>query len=212
MLAFGVLKGSMKHKLLQAAILYLSCELVRCDVVISTQLLVRDGIAAGLGPFNTLLLHSDPYDCTLSSDVFVFFWKWKGPFKVDVFASPGAVAYHPETRLPLPYVSPFHMEGRVHCDALSFIDEGVLYAFPPPILIAKYLRFVKNNTLKCVVVVPNWPTAVWWPMVALRDRIDLGKVQDCVSKGRGGLPYPFGRSFELVSALNTCLWAVAFNV
>ena len=106
------------------------------DVVISTQLLARDGIAAGSGPFNTLRSQTDPYDCTLNIDAFSVLWKWKGPFKVGVFASPGAVACHPESRVPLPCVSPFHMGGRVHCDALSFIDEGVLYAFPPPILIA----------------------------------------------------------------------------
>ena len=63
-----------------------------------------------------------------------------------------------------------------------------------------------------MIIVPNWPTAVWWPMVALRARVDLGKVRDCVSVGRGGLSHPFGRSFELASALHTCLWAVAFNV
>ena len=99
--------------------------------------MARDGIGAGSGPLNPPSLLTDPYDCMLKADVFAFLWKWKGPFKVDVFSLPGAVVSQPETHLPLPCVSPFHMKGRVHCDALSFVDEGVLHAFPPQNCIAK---------------------------------------------------------------------------
>lgn len=122
----------------------------------STQFLARDGIVMGSGPYNTLSLHKDPYNCTLSAEAFKSLWLWKGPFAVDVFSSPVAVARDPASGARLLCVSPFQMKGSLHCDALSFVDSRKMYAFPPPSLIAKYLRFVRNNNLQCVLVVPNW--------------------------------------------------------
>ena len=143
----------------------------------STQFLAQDGIAAGSGLYNILSLYKDPYSCTLLLEAFKKLWLWKGPFDIDVFSSPVAVARDPSSVARLLCISPLQMKGRLHCEALSFVDSRMLYAFPPPGLIAKYLRFVCNNNLKCVLIVPNWPTAVWWPIVGVLDRLSLGLVK-----------------------------------
>jgi hypothetical protein len=157
-------------------------------------------------------VRKDPCNCTMRLTALADIWAWKGPFDVDVFASPLAVAAHPTTKVQLDCVSPFVMPQRLHCDAFSFNDGRRLYAFPPTNLIGKYIRFILSNNCKCVLIVPEWPTQFWWPLVVNRHRMCLGSVSSCIKAGQSGLPHPFGGSFDAKEALKVILHAVVFNM
>ena len=40
-----------------------------------------------------------------------------------------------------------------------------LYAFPPFSLITRVLQKVKRGRSTGVIIVPSWPTQVWWPVL-----------------------------------------------
>lgn len=207
--AFVLPKGCNHNHMLHAWALAVWGVATRWNIRISAQYLAGDGIVSSGA--DGLSRGHDPYNCTLKSDCFAKVWAWNGPFEVDAFSGPSAVQKHPHTGEQLSCVSPFAMPLRLHCDALTFITVQSLYAFPPPGMLLKYIKLVMQHSLRCVIVVPQWPTALWWPLVAVREQLRLGKVGDCVRPGRFGLAHPFGQAFDLEQALDTTLVAVAFS-
>lgn len=208
--AFIASKGCAKNRQLHAWAMAIWQLCLQWDIKLSMQYLAGDGII--VSGADGLSRGSDPYNCTLSVSAFQRLWQWKGPFEVDTFAAPGAVAMHPGTKVALDCVSPFVMPKRLHSDALSFVSERTLYAFPPPGLIHNYLHLVNTHSMRCVLIVPEWTTSIWWPLVSSLPTFRLGPVKSCVKKGESGLAHPFGRSFSLEQALDTELLAVAINM
>ena len=50
-------------------------------------------------------------------------------------------------------------------DALLHAWDPVTYLFPPVPLLLKVLQRVRDQRIRAVLVCPQWPTALWWPMV-----------------------------------------------
>ena len=208
--AFIAGKGSQRNARMHAAALHLWAACLQCDVALSTQYLCGDGIIQSGA--DGLSRGADVYDCCLRPDAFAQLWAWRGPFGVDCCAAPGAVQRDPRTRRSLPYVSPYGGAQAVGTDVLTFCGDGRLYAFPPPLLIAQLLDHVLRSRLRMVVVVPHWPTQVWWPVVATCPQFKLGAVADVVIMGAAGRPHPFGCSFDESEALRVQLVAVAVHM
>ena len=107
---------------------------------------------------DTRLDHSD---WKLHEDVFTSLVSYFGTFEIDLFSSPE------NTQLPLfvtwkPSAEPFHV------DALSSNvnwRDFFFYANPPFILLGKVMRRIRQDSACGVVIVPNWPSASWYPSV-----------------------------------------------
>lgn len=64
------------------------------------------------------------------------------------------------------YVSWKPDPGACHVGAFSFSSNGkFLYIFPPCSLLSRCLQKVGNDQTLALLVVPVWPTQVWWPRV-----------------------------------------------
>lgn len=202
-------KGCQGNRRLHAASLRLWAQCIKHDVALSTQWLSGQGIIKSGA--DGLSRGEDVYDCVLSQAAFRRMWDKWGPFEVDCCASPGAIQRDPDTGECLEFVSPYG-DGASWADALTFRHSGCLYAFPPLPLIGGLLEHVRQERLKMVVVVPEWPTRPWWSRVAVeRDFERLGPVSQTVHEGAAGYAHPFGATFEETEAKRTELRAVAFN-
>ena len=171
----------------------------------STQYLCGDGII--VSGADGLSRGEDAYDCRLCSRAYERLLRWQGPFDVDCCAAPGAVQSDVYGR-QLPYVSPYGGQGCVGVDALTFSHPGMLYAFPPAILIPALVAHVVRQRLRMVMVVPEWPTQAWWPLVCGWPSMRLGPVRNVVEAGQFGLAHPFGRSFREPEAVEMVAFAI----
>lgn len=207
--AHVAVKGCMVNERLHAIALRLWSVCMRWDVALSTQYLCGDGII--ISGADGLSRDSDAYNCMLSENAFARLWEWKGPFEVDCCASPGAIQASPDEGLLLDFVSPYGGDA-IAADALTFVDHRRLYAFPPALLIGRFIAHVRREGLKIVIVVPEWPTQFWWSALYGQPSLELGRVGDVVLPGEAGIPHPFGRGFAEHNALSTPLIAVAFNL
>ena len=77
---------------------------------------------------------------------------------LDAFASQN-------TRQLLRYMTWDYDPKAVARDALIHIWDPVTYLFPPVPLVSKCLQKIQEEKLTVVMVLPNWPTALWWPLV-----------------------------------------------
>ena len=77
---------------------------------------------------------------------------------LDAFASSETA------RLPR-YMSWFKDDQAVAMDALLQEWDPVTYLFPPVPLLLKVLLKVRSQHIHAVLICPQWPTALWWPMV-----------------------------------------------
>ena len=78
---------------------------------------------------------------------------------LDVFASK-------ETAMLARYMSWYPDQEAVARDALIHSWDPVSYLFPPVPLIQKCLAKIKAEEYLCILVVPMWPTALWWPVIS----------------------------------------------
>ena len=64
------------------------------------------------------------------------------------------------------YVSWEHDPGAVAVDAFSLHwGNTFFYAFPPFCLIGQCLKKIAQDAAKGILVVPNWPTQSWFPLM-----------------------------------------------
>ena len=77
---------------------------------------------------------------------------------LDAFAS------QKTARLPR-YMSWFPDSKAVAQDALLNPWDEVTYLFPPVPLLSKVLKLVREQGIEAVLIIPKWPTALWWPVV-----------------------------------------------
>ncbi len=115
-------------------------------------------------------------------DVFSFnkLQKRYGPFSVDLFASTG------NNRVERFY-SPFAMPEAEGVDAFAHSWEGeTAFICPPVHLIIPAWRKLVNTPMKAVVVVPNWPASLFWPIVFSVDEktVSIEEFQPYILPGR----------------------------
>jgi hypothetical protein len=98
-------------------------------------------------------------DWAISDNISQTVQKAYGPFTADLFAS------NLTNKLPKFY-SKFWCVGTSGVDAFAY-DWGKEFAWvvPPPILISKVLSHVKRCQARCVLVVPKWCSAPFWPVL-----------------------------------------------
>lgn len=142
---------------------------------------------------------ADYTDCSLRDDKFEMLWRWGGPFDYDRFASGRTAKRDPDTRVRLKFATLFLDREAEVVDSLSQDWRGVRnYAFPPVVMILRVLKLVIRQEADTVLVVPNWPTQSWWPLL-------MQFSKGCVVLGNGsgstfgaaqnGCCHPFGSDF-----------------
>ena len=89
---------------------------------------------------------------------------------LDVFASR-------DTKKLTRYMSWFPDPEAVARDALLHPWDQESYAFPPVPLILKSLQKIEREKIRVVMILPKWPSAIWWTHV---QRLQL---QDCPDNG-----------------------------
>ena len=77
---------------------------------------------------------------------------------LDIFASK-------ETRMLPRYMTWYPDKEAVARDALLHQWDPVSYAFPPVPLILKSLQKLEREKIRVVMILPHWPSALWWPLV-----------------------------------------------
>jgi hypothetical protein len=107
---------------------------------------------------------NDPGDYTLDRGIFLyiqrFFQKHLNP-SVDMFASPG------NAQLPL-FVTRWPHYQAWDCNALEMSLDRVkeCFANPPWKIILPWLEKLRRNPhVTCLITVPRWVGAIWWPLL-----------------------------------------------
>ena len=99
------------------------------------------------------------WECQLSEDVFqLVIDNFHVSPTLDIFASK-------ETKKLQRYMSWFPDPDAVARDALLHPWDPVSYAFPPVPLILKALQKLEREKIRVVMILPKWPSALWWPHV-----------------------------------------------
>ena len=95
-------------------------------------------------------LHQDTFDYVLN----VF----------QVCPTLDAFASQDTARLPR-YMSWFPDQNAVAQDALLHPWDEMTYLFPPVPMLSKVLKLVREQSIEAVSICPQWPSALWWPVV-----------------------------------------------
>ena len=116
--------------------------------------------------------------------------------EIDLFASRLNYQFNP-------YVSWFPDPGAKFIDAftLNWAD-AVFYAFPPFSIVTQVLRKIEFDGAKGILVVPNWPTQVWFPLLRrllLAPPMTLRWHQDLVTLPFRQGPHPLGNKLKLMA-------------
>ena len=99
------------------------------------------------------------WECRLSREMFMFVLnKFNLRPTMDVFASS-------QTRQLDRYMSLYPDPAAVARDALINQWDPVSYLFPPVPLIMKSLQKIQLEKLEVVMIVPLWPSSIWWPLL-----------------------------------------------
>ena len=69
------------------------------------------------------------------------------------------------TRLLPRYMTWFPDQEAVARDAMIHKWDPISYLFPPVPMIMKVLQKVKQEEIQAVLIVPEWPSALWWPIL-----------------------------------------------
>jgi hypothetical protein len=99
---------------------------------------------------------------------------------IDLFAT------QRNTKLPR-YVSPTWDGKAVAFDAFSITWRNLRPFVHPPIdLIMRCLQRIEREEVEAVLVVPNWPSQIWWPIVVQRAKaiVVLGKGEEVLVTGK----------------------------
>jgi hypothetical protein len=79
----------------------------------------------------------------------------------------------------------------------------IFYAFPPFSIIARVLQKIKQDKAEGIIVVPNWPTAHWWPTLC---KLSIGKYfyfcrggETLVQPSQPGKIHPLHKHLQLIA-------------
>ena len=117
------------------------------------------------------------WECMLSRKTFLtVLAKFQVSPTLDVFASQ-------ETKQLPRYMSWYPDSMAVARDAMIHPWDQTSYIFPPVPLIMKSLQKIRKEKITAVMIIPKWPSALWWPMVTemlLTTPLTLPSYRDCV--------------------------------
>ena len=99
------------------------------------------------------------WECVLSRETFLFILDHFSTYpSLDVFASR-------ETHQLRRYMSWYQDPQAVAQNALIHPWDPVSYLFPPVPMIMKCLHKIKDEKVEVIMVIPHWPTSLWWPLI-----------------------------------------------
>ena len=146
----------------------------------------------------------DRDDWSVSQSLFKFLNHVWGPFTIDRFADSN------NTKL-IKFNSKFWSPNSSGVDAFAYSWVGENNWLVPPIyLITRCLRYIQHRRVKATLIVPYWPSAVFWPLLVNQD----GTFQSYISRFKifrevkgffiqGALPSIFNEDYKgAVLALN----------
>ena len=79
-------------------------------------------------------------------------------------------------------------------DAMIHKWDPLSYLFPPVPLIMKTLQKVKREQIQAILIVPEWPSALWWPILQgmfLEPPLKLPYYEDVISMMDNSLELPY---------------------
>ena len=135
-------------------------------------------------------------DWQLSRDVFLEITKNFGWPTIDLFASV-------HSRQTERYVSLLPEGDAENTDAFT-IDwsEEYGYCFAPFCLIARVLRKAKQEKAKLIIIVPNWPSQVWYPellSMCVSDILSFGPDRSLLQSAYVDQPHPLHKTLQLLA-------------
>ena len=105
----------------------------------------------------------DHDDWQISDSLFKYLNFLWGPFTFDRFADSNNKKLNK-------FNSRFWSPGTCGVDAFSFSWEGENNWLVPPIcLISRCIKYIQNNRVNATLVVPYWPSSVFWPLIVNYD-------------------------------------------
>ena len=105
----------------------------------------------------------DRDDWSVSDSLFKFLDHVWGPFTIDRFADAN------NTKL-VKFNSKFWSPNTSGVDAFAYSwREENNWLVPPPSLISKCIKYLQYERVNATLVVPFWPSAVFWPLIVNAD-------------------------------------------
>lgn len=140
----------------------------------------------------------DDSDWKLNPLLFSKICKVFGQPEIDLFASS-------ETKQCTKFISWFPSPGAEGVDAFTISwNFKLAYAFPPFCLIPRVLKKLRQSKCKCIVVVPLWPSQLWYPEFNRLRQSDLIQFDPCKNMLISPFvssPHPLYKSLKLVAAV-----------
>ena len=116
----------------------------------------------------------DAADCMLDPKCFRYIDQLWGPHTIDRFASI-------KTKQLVGYCSRYRNPGCEASNAFTVswsLDNN--WMFPPPLLIPKVLSHMSAGHEYGTLIAPEWPSAVWWPLLVDRSGSWKSFIKDCL--------------------------------
>ena len=103
--------------------------------------------------------HLHQWECMLSRETFLLILDHFSLYPtLDVYASR-------ETHQLRRYMSWYQDPQAVAQNALIHPWDPVSYLFPPVPMVMKSLHKIKDEKVEVIMVIPHWPTSLWWPLI-----------------------------------------------
>ena len=125
------------------------------------------------------------WECMLSRSVFRHVLETLEVFPtMDVFASrdthqlPRYMSWYPDSRA-------------IARDAMIHPWDPVSYLFPPSPMIMKCLQKIRAERIRAVMIIPQWPSSLWWPVVQemlVEPPLPLPHFKEVLTMMKGGEP------------------------
>ena len=137
---------------------------------------------------------NDRLEWRLSEESFLEIIQKFGKPDIDLFAS------RLNAQLPR-YISWMPDPGAESIDAFS-VDwkQFMFYAFPPFCLVARCLQKIHNDKACGIIVVPNWPTQAWFPLLKkmmIGEPLILTRSENLLTQPTSGMPHPLSNKLDL---------------
>ena len=146
-------------------------------------------------------------DFRISPEIFGHLDRHWGPHTIDLFATPAS------TQLPR-YCSRLYEPTATATNAftLSWRNENA-YAFPPPHLIPATLQHAITCGGPLTLVIPQWPSAYWWPLIAPEGQNWHSHVVEAIRLPKGSKCLLPGchSDFSGAGLPNSTMWALRFS-
>ena len=168
-----------------------ACRLWRFAVDLKIQILSPHWLASKENALADLLSRTNlsQWECQLSRETFLWVLEtlMVSPSPtLDVFAS------RDTAQLPR-YMSWYPDPQAVARNAMMHSWDASSYAFPPAPLILKTLQKIRQERIQAVLILPRWPSALWWPILQemLVAEVPLPHYTTCISMVDPSMTLPY---------------------